>query len=330
MTTSYIKHDNCLLEFKNIPNHSIDFVCVDLPYGQTHCEWDVPIDLKVMWVELKRIIKQGAYIAFFCTTKFGNTLINSNPTWFRYDLVWEKTNSVGFLSANKMPLRLHEMIYIFRKLNHDDLKNERNIELRAYAQKIKKYINKSVKVIQQETKAKIDHFYSKGIQFTLPTETSYNILIETYNINNCEGFMTYKEMKALWQPHINNNTYNPQKTKGKPFKGGTDKKKSNIYGEKILCRTDNKGDRYPTSIVKFPNPNNNSLHPTQKPVPLLEWLIKTYSNENDMVLDFTMGSGSSVVACINTNRRYIGIEMNDEIFRIAESRINEILNSNNI
>ncbi len=70
--------------------------------------------------------------------------------------------------------------------------------------------------------------------------------------------------------------------------------------------------------------NGKALHPTQKPVPLLEWLIKTYSNENDMVLDFTMGSGSTIIAAINTNRRYIGIEMNDNIYKIAETRINNL------
>lgn len=320
--TSYIKHANCLLEFKNIPDHSIDFVCVDLPYGQTDCEWDTCIDLKVMWIELKRIIKQGAYIAFFCTTKFGNTLINSNPTWFRYDLVWEKTNKVGFLSANKMPLRQHEMIYMFRTDTTADTDLSRNIELRAYAQKIKKYINKPIKTIRDESKINIQKFYCNGKGFGLITRIQYEQLTSLYNLTDMKDYRAYEHLEAMYEPPIK--IYNPQKTKGKPFKGRTDKKISSIYGEKILCSTENKGDRYPTSIVKFPNPNNNSLHTTQKPVPLLEWLIKTYSNENDMVLDFTMGSGSTIIAAINTNRRYIGIEMNDDIYKIAETRINSL------
>jgi site-specific DNA-methyltransferase (adenine-specific) len=69
------------------------------------------------------------------------------------------------------------------------------------------------------------------------------------------------------------------------------------------------------------DPNNKTLHPTQKPIQLLEWLIKSYSNEDDNVLDFTMGSGSTGVACVNTNRNFIGIELNDEYFKIAEERI---------
>ena len=69
------------------------------------------------------------------------------------------------------------------------------------------------------------------------------------------------------------------------------------------------------------------MHATQKPVELCEWLIKTYSNEGDTVLDFCMGSGSTIVSCINTNREYIGIEKDPDIFRIAETRINEVLDS---
>ena len=322
--TSYIKHANCLVEFKNIPDHSIDFVCVDLPYGQTDCEWDTCIDLKVMWIELKRIIKQGAYIAFFCTTKFGYSLIASNPSWFRYDIVWEKTNAVGFLSANKMPLRLHEMIYIFRTGTTADTDLTRNIELKVYAQKIKKYINKSIKTIRDETKINIQKFYCNGKAFGLITRTQYEQLTSLYNLNEMKDYKDYEHIEAMYEPPIK--IYNPQKTKGKPYKAhASDRKKATIYRNHHTYKTDNKGDRHPTSIVKFCNADHSkSLHPTQKPVPLLEWLIKTYSNPADMVLDFTMGSGSTIVACINTNRRYIGIEMDDEIFKVAEARINSL------
>ena len=80
----------------------------------------------------------------------------------------------------------------------------------------------------------------------------------------------------------------------------------------------------PSSIQKFNRVTG--LHPTQKPVALLEYLIKTYTNENETVLDFTMGSGSTGVACLNTNRNFIGIEMDENYFNIAESRINQALN----
>ena len=91
----------------------------------------------------------------------------------------------------------------------------------------------------------------------------------------------------------------------------------------VNIRKKDDGTRYPTTIQVFKNPNNNSLHPTQKPVELMEYLIKTYTNENETVLDFAMGSGSTGVACVNTFRKFIGIEMDDNYFEIAEKRIEE-------
>ena len=230
-----IYNDDCFNIFSKIKKKSVDLILVDLPYGQTKCKWDVLIDLDKMWNEFKKICKSQCIYIFFCTTKFGNSLINSKPKWFKYDIVWEKTCSVGFLSANKQPLRQHEMIYIFG--NHKK-------------------------------------------------------------------------------------TYNPQKTIGKPYKTNSKVREIKIYGPTICTPIDNKGDRFPTSVIKF-GYDKEKLHPTQKPVGLCEWLIKTYSNEGDLVLDFTMGSGSTIIACKNTKRNYIGIEMNKEIFEIAKKRIDE-------
>lgn len=81
--------------------------------------------------------------------------------------------------------------------------------------------------------------------------------------------------------------------------------------------------KYPTTLIEFDKIRRNGLHPTQKPVPLLEYLIKTYTLENETVLDFTMGSGSTGVACINTNRNFIGIELDENYFNIAKERINK-------
>jgi len=86
---------------------------------------------------------------------------------------------------------------------------------------------------------------------------------------------------------------------------------------------------YPRQILDFPNSNSNVLHPTQKPVALMEYLIKTYTNELETVLDFTMGSGTTGVACVSTNRKFIGIEMDDGYFKIAESRIADAVNARN-
>lgn len=316
-----LHNNDCFEIFKDIKKYSVDLVVVDLPYGQTALEWDTPIDLNQMWTDLKRICKQNAIYCFFCTVKFGNTLINSNPNWFRYDIVWEKSRSVGFLSANKSPLRKHEMIYIFSTPDNADLENNRNLELREYAAKVKKYINKSLKQINKILgNRKAEHFfYINSTQFALPTFKTYIKLIDNFNIDHMEGFIPYDEIKNMWEKDPK--TYNPQKTKGKPYKTSGGKYKKDVYGKHEKQPSENKtGDRHPTSILKFNNPKK-SLHSTQKPVALCEWLIKTYSNENDLVLDFTMGSGTTGEACKNTNRRFIGVEIDKEIFKIAHKRL---------
>lgn len=83
---------------------------------------------------------------------------------------------------------------------------------------------------------------------------------------------------------------------------------------------------YPRQVLDFANPNNGNVHPTQKPVPLLEYLIKTYTDENETVLDFTFGSGSTCIAALNTNRKFLGVEMDEGYFNIAVERINMIVN----
>ena len=125
-------------------------------------------------------------------------------------------------------------------------------------------------------------------------------------------------------------TYNPQKTTGhKPANSYTKHQDDGSnYGEtKVGISGGGQTDRYPRSVQVFKTDKQKvSLHPTQKPVGLLEYMIKTYTNENEIVLDFTFGSGSTGIACLNTNRKFIGIEMDDEYFDIAKNRIEKALN----
>ena len=146
------------------------------------------------------------------------------------------------------------------------------------------------------------------------------------------GFMSAKkavmrkhEMVYLFgKPSSSGKTYNPQKTTGHKtifikahqYKNGI----VDVYGNKGRKAQFLDDTRYPTSIQKF-NYDKKKFHRTQKPVALCEWLVKTYTNELDVVMDFTMGSGSTGVACKNTKRNFIGIEMNQEIFNIAKERI---------
>lgn len=132
-------HGDCLEVMKTLADKSVDLFLCDLPYGclssrrdkvktadadelgvraitNVPCAWDVPIDLSAFWHEVKRLCKdEHTPVLMFCSTKFGFDLYNSNPDWFRYDLVWNKSRAVGFLQANKMPLRNHEMVYVFAK-----------------------------------------------------------------------------------------------------------------------------------------------------------------------------------------------------------------------
>lgn len=129
---------DCLEKLKDISSNSVDLIICDLPFGclspsdinikrgvegyaeggkaMSSCPWDVKINLDKFWSEIKRIRKnEHTPTLHFCTTKYGFDLFNSNPKEFRYDLVWAKPNAVGFLCANKMPMRSHEMIYVFSK-----------------------------------------------------------------------------------------------------------------------------------------------------------------------------------------------------------------------
>ena len=137
MATFNIYNADCLQKMKDLSANSIDLIICDLPYGCltggagkekakrneagnegviAGCAWDIPIDLEAFWKEVKRIRKnEHSPTIHFCTTKFGYDLIKSNEKEFRYDLVWTKTNAVGFLQANKMPMRSHEMMYVFSK-----------------------------------------------------------------------------------------------------------------------------------------------------------------------------------------------------------------------
>lgn len=135
-------HGDCLEIMKTLPDKSVDCFICDLPYGCllsggrasggikvlkngektdkgktiTPCPWDVKIDLDKFWIQVKRLCKtDNTPIIMFCNTRFGIDLINSNPTWFRYDIVWNKNNGTNFLDVGKRPMTSHEMIYIFSK-----------------------------------------------------------------------------------------------------------------------------------------------------------------------------------------------------------------------
>ena len=298
-------NDDCFNIFPTLEDKSINLFILDLPYGQTACKWDTVIDLDEMWKHIKRIMKPNALIVFFCTAKFGNTLINANPKWFKYDLIWKKSRKVGFLSANKMPLRQHENIYVFK--DKQGTYHPQKTEGKPYT----------------DNRRGTGYYGDLGDKYTKDHKIINKGDRHPTSIIDHENIYVFKDKQG---------TYNPQKTEGKPY---TDNRRGTGYygdlGDKYTKdhKIINKGDRHPTSIIPeyegdtvlvYKNPHK-TIHRTQKPVELLEWLIKTYSNEGDTVMDFTMGSGTCGVACMNTKRKFIGVEMDKEIYDACFDRI---------
>ena len=166
--------------------------------------------------------------------------------------------------------------------------------LRGYSRKLMKFIGGSLKKINSGLgHRRAEHFfYFESTQFGLCTEKTYNELISAFNIDLMDGFIEFKDMIEIDLAF--SRSFNLPE--GKKFK-------SNVFEHKK---------------------EYGGFHPTQKPVSLLEDLIKTYSNAGNTVLDFTMGSGSTGVACKNTNRNFIGIELDEKYFEIAKNRISLI------
>lgn len=237
---------DCLELMAQIPAASIDMIFADLPYGTTNCDWDIKISFEELWQHWNRIAKENAAIILTGQQPFTTDIINSNRKNFRYEIIWEKTQKLGFLDANRKPLRAHENILVF---------------------------------------------YQK-----LPT---YNP--QKYYIGDEK-----KRTKATPQ----DNRYD-----------GYGANKGNTYTYT--------GYRFPHSVIKisnwngalFGNTDKATKHPTQKPVELLDWLIKTYTNEGDTVLDCVMGSGTTAVSCRKNNRHFIGIEKKKDFYDVAVSRV---------
>ena len=291
---SILLNGDCLKELKDLEDDSVDLIFCDLPYGCLASSWDCPIDLNLFWIEVIRIKKLNTPIFFTTTTKFGVSLINSAPKKcpFRYDIVWVKSAPAGFLSAKKMPMRKHEMIYVFyEKLPFYDLSSHKHKFIKEEPTQIIKGVNNTYntegrkKPIVREKAGK----YDPPLPISVIKEAVVN---EKY---------TYKQDKEkdLYGTDIR-----------KEVRTGKDVGSSSIYDPPL-----------PNSILEIKS--TRGKHSTEKPVALMEWILKYYSKEGDVVLDPTMGSGSMGVACKNMNRNFIGIEKDPEIYEVAVNRIED-------
>lgn len=225
---------DCLKVMSKIPDHSVDMVLCDLPYGTTQNKWDSVLPFDKLWTQYMRVLSPSGVIVLTSAQPFTATLVSSNLSGFRYQWVWEKPKATGHLNAKKRPLVAHEDICVF---------------------------------------------YGK--------------------------------------------LYNPQKSEGTPYKGSGGASKLDNYGSFSASREGSvDGTRYPRSVLRF-NHEPKPVHPTQKPVDLFAYLIRTYTHAGMTVLDNTMGSGTTGVACEQEGRKFIGIEQDTKYFQIAKKRIRE-------
>jgi len=217
-----------------------DAVISDPPFGITHCDWDKVPHFDTMWKLFDAATKPTANFVLFGCGKFSIDLINSMRKWYRYDLIWEKNNKVGFANANLMPLRNHEQILLFGR----------------------------------------------------------------------PGFI-----KAA--------IYNPQKNPAKNCRRHISNRSSTVYGKIENYFYESNGMQHPCSVLFFNSDKDKfkALHPTLKPVPLMQFLVLSYTNIGNIVLDPYMGSGTTGVACVQVGRHFIGVEKNRKYFDIACQRI---------
>jgi hypothetical protein len=183
---------DCMELLADVSPETIRAVLTDHPYGSTDCHWDKVVDLAAWRKAIDRVTPPNAIVASFAAQPFATDLINSTARAFRYELVWHKAKAVGFLNANRQPLRGHELIMVFCR-----------------------------------------------------------------------------------QP--GKSTYNPQKTPGKPYRV-TAKPKTAIYRDRKFILSQKHGDRHPTSFLAHNSIGGKRCHPTQKPLPMCEWMVRSYLN----------------------------------------------------
>lgn len=321
---------DCLIESNKIESGTVDLILTDLPYGTTACSWDEIIPFEQMWKMFYRLLRPNGFIVLTASQPFTTKLIASNIDNFSHQWIWQKEQGSNPLLANKMPMKNFEDVLVFsNEPTKHDTKGEH--PQRLYFKKVLDFIGLKKKEIINKIGQCADHcFRVDSTQYGLCTNKTYNKLIDVYSIDKMQGFTEWevlnienKEFRAELIrkfDEINPRVYKPQMTEGKEYVSGGGYVK---HLDQFVEGGNVSNKRYPTSVIQFATGKSKSVHPTQKPTELLEYLIKTYTNEGMTVFDATMGSGSTGVACVNTNRNFIGIEQDENYFNIAQKRIKE-------
>jgi len=307
-----ILHGDCLEQSEQIESGSVDLILTDPPYGtvkdinaegfgmsgKTH--WDDAINPADIFNIANRILRKNGKLVLFSQEPYTSQLItNAIPNVpFSYRIIWEKDHYANALLSKKAPVSYFEDILVFSKNNpkHDF---EGLHPLREYfltQKEESKMTNNEIKNILGNGMG--GHYFTNGSQFCLPTLENYKKLQTT-------GYFQrdWNELKQIDTDYRTELIERMTREAPHTF---------NLW----------EGKKYKSNILKYKK-DYNGYHPTQKPIALLEDLIKTYSNENNLVVDLTCGSGSTAVAAINTKRKYIAIEKEEKYYNIAQERIKE-------
>jgi DNA modification methylase len=318
---------DCLDLMPSIPSKSVDMILCDLPYGTTACEWDSIIPLNRLWAEYERVIKDNGNIVLTAQGMFCAELMCYRKTWFNHDYVWIKNQHSNFALTGFQPHRYFENVLIFRPPRKDDIERAFNKELRSYFKQVNDYIGLNRKKINDILgHRKAEHcFYYDTSQFALCTEETYDQLIKCFKIDQMQGYLTFETLQSMRDKQI----YLPYTFNFDDRIKSTKQIKNAAFGSRDTlgnCAKDYKGHiskayvNYPRNALYFDV--ERGLHPTQKPLALFEYLIRTYSNENEVILDNCSGSGTTAIACMNTNRRFICIERDETYHRKSIERMN--------
>jgi len=316
-----LRNGDCLELMKTIPDKSVDLFICDLPYGETNCKWDTKIDMEAFWKEFKRIRKSKRTACIhFCSTKFGYSLIKSWEKGFKMDMVLKKRNKTGGLQSRHRPMRNHEMVYFFYeqapKYNRDKYHN------RIHEKKEHNIENEDL-TMRKTSKMEV---FNKCFDPPNP-----GLVLEETDHWGCKNGGAKGRVASFGA--IGFDPPNPASVVEEE-----DEKLENEWGygnatktmKTYLKKQAEFEPKLPASVVEEPEPVSmfestkvfigKRHHQTEKPQDILEFFLKYWTDEEDTVLDPTMGSGSTGVACKKLNRKFIGFEMDEKIFKVAKKR----------
>lgn len=301
---------DCMEELKKLEDESVDLILTDPPYGtikglriekpegyaeNKRNDWDDVVDIPTMLTEFHRVLRPKGRAIIFGNNGYTQELRNASNGYMKYvyPLYWVKNRFANPLAARTAPLSYVEDMTVFYKTNG------KKIRQRDYIRKVYDYIGKDRKEVAEDLDVKktiLDRSWHERKQFSIPTEELYKKLEDRYKLDNMEGYLTYDGLLEVVKEETPAPAFNIPEGKGHA---------KNVFE------------------VAKDSYGKNALHPTQKPVLLMEQLIEIFSNEGDVILDAFMGSGSTGVACQNTGREFIGIEIDEEYFRLSEERLKE-------